>query len=84
MIMNNRVTIKNDGVLGVRRHLGAASLADVGLEDAHAKAVGARVKAVEGLTVLAPFAAHLFVDGSELIARERRGDVDTRSLCAVE
>jgi len=68
----------------VRRHVSAAMFAGVGFEDAHAKAVGARVETVQGLAVLASLAAHLLVDRSELIARERRGDVDARSFGAVE
>ena len=64
--------------------MGAAAFAGVRFEDAHAEPVGTRVETVEGLAVLAPLAAHLLVDRRELIAGQRRCDVDARPLGAVE
>ena len=78
------ITGGDDDVLVAGGNVGAAAFAGVGLEDAHAEAVGTRVEAVEGLAVLAALAAHLLVDGSEFVASQRRGDVDARAFGAVE
>lgn len=68
----------------VDAHVAAAALARVRLEDLHAVAGRARVKAVERLAIDALLQADLMAEIREFVARHRRRHVHAHAFRAVE